>query len=263
MALLKIIVRESHLDTNATTNQIRTKLSNLDQYVMTIDSDIGKFNDHVKSLVQALAARNQTTTDILINLFKGYGAVSDVEFRGWLTRKQELHEEGTEITPDELMLAAKNKYDTMVERGSWNAPTAEEKIVALEAKLDSTVVKTLNKKVPFELGKKKQDSKSNDKFRKKTDKSSGDHPKTWLKPKTGEKKKAMYKGHEWYWCGADTGGKCEKWRAHKPKECKGKAAQTPRKRDAKSTENEDKFKKEYQLAKKLEIAKAYVAKIER
>jgi hypothetical protein len=38
----------------------------------------------------------------------------------------------------------------------------EEKIVALEAKLDSTV-KTLNKKVSFELGKKKGDNKSNDK----------------------------------------------------------------------------------------------------
>jgi hypothetical protein len=36
------------------------------------------------------------------------------------------------------MLAAKNKYDSMVEKGTWNAPTAEEKIVALEAKLETT-----------------------------------------------------------------------------------------------------------------------------
>ncbi|KAI2507909.1 hypothetical protein MHU86_6567 [Fragilaria crotonensis] len=49
------------------------------------------------------------------------------------------------MTPDELMLAAKNKYDSMVEKGTWNAPTAEEKIVALEAKLETTV-KNLNKK---------------------------------------------------------------------------------------------------------------------
>jgi hypothetical protein len=262
MALLKVIVRESHLDTNATTNQIRTKLSNLDQYILTIDGDIGKFNDHVKSLVQALAARNQTTTDLLINLFKGYGAVSDVEFRGWLTRKQELHEEGTEITPDELMMAAKNKYDTMVERGTWNAPTAEEKIVALEAKLDSTV-KTLNKKVSFELGKKKGDKKSNDKNSKKKSDKPGDHPKTWPKPKAGEKKKATFKGFEWYWCGKDTGGKCEKWRAHKPKECKGVAAATGGKRGAESSEGGDKSKKKERLAKKLKIAKAYVAKMEK
>jgi hypothetical protein len=44
------------------------------------------------------------------------------------------------------MIAAKNKFDTMVEKGTWNAPTAEEKIVALEAKFNSTM-KLLNKKV--------------------------------------------------------------------------------------------------------------------
>jgi len=257
MALLKVIVRESHLDTNATTHQIRTKLSNLDQYIMTVDSDVGKFNDHVKSLVQALAARNQTTSDLLINLFKGYGAVSDVEFRGWLVRKQELHDEGTEITPDELMLAAKNKYDTMLERGTWNSPSPEEKIVALEAKLDSNF-KSLTKKVSFELGKKKKGEKKSDKNDK-----SGDHPKTWSKPKAGEKKKVTFKGHEWYWCGKDTGGKCEKWRAHKPKDCKGvAAAKTNGKRTAESTSGSGKSKKE-KLAKKLKIAKAYVAKMEK
>ena len=52
VAFLKIIIRESHLDTNATTNQIRTKLSNLDSYILTVDSDIGKFNQYVKLLIQ-------------------------------------------------------------------------------------------------------------------------------------------------------------------------------------------------------------------
>jgi hypothetical protein len=89
VALLKVIVRESHLDTNATTNQIRTKLSNLDQYITTVDSDIGKFNQHVKLLIQSLNARNQTTSDLLINLFKGYVGCSDEVFRAWLARKQE------------------------------------------------------------------------------------------------------------------------------------------------------------------------------
>ena len=58
------------------------------------------------------------------------------------------------MTPDNLMMAAKNKYDSMMEKGIWNAPAAEEKIVALEAKLDSTV-KNLNKKVATEWGKNK------------------------------------------------------------------------------------------------------------
>ena len=55
----------------------------------------------------------------------------------WLQRKSESHDEGeNELTPDSLMLAAKNKYDIMVERGTWNSPTNEEKFVdLLEAKL--------------------------------------------------------------------------------------------------------------------------------
>jgi len=262
VALLKVIIRESHLDTNATTNQIRTKLSSLDQYITTIDSDIGRFNQYVKLLLQSLTARNQSTSDLLINLFKGYGAVSDEVFRAWLGRKQDDHEEGEEITPDELMLAAKNKYDTMVEKGTWNAPTAEEKIVALEAKLETTV-KNLNKKVSFELGKKTGGKKAGDKSRNKKEnaKTSDGHPKTWSPPKSGDKKEMEYKGHTWYWCGKDTGGKCEKWRAHKPKECKGAAQTVGNKRDF--SESGNKNNKKAQFAKKLKIAKAYVARIEK
>ena len=257
VALLKIIIRESHLDTNATTNQIRTKLSNLDSYILTVDSDIGKFNQYAKLLIQSLTARNQKTSDLLINLFKGYGAVSDEVFRAWLMRKQDDHEEGEEMTPDELMIAAKNKYDTMVEKGTWNAPTAEEKIVALEAKFNSTM-KSLNKKVTFESSKKKQGSKSGgDKLNSK--KKEGDHPKKWKAPKQGEKKEVEFKGHTWYWCGKDTGGKCEKWRAHKPKECKGLGADAcgdKRKRDSTGSD------KKKSIEKKLKVAKAYIAKME-
>jgi hypothetical protein len=262
VALLKIIIRESHLDTNATTNQIRTKLSNLDAYILTVDSDIGRFNQYVKLLIQSLTARNQTTSDLLINLFKGYGAVSDEVFRAWLLRKQDDHEEGEEVTPDELMLAAKNKFDTMKEKGIWNAPTAEEKIIALEAKFDSTV-KSLNKKVSFDRkgkgggGGKKNTDKSGGK-RDGDSKKDGDHPKKWHAPKSGDKKEAMYKGHMWHWCGKDTGGKCEKWRAHKPKDCKG-IADTDTKRERESNKKGDKK----HLAKKLKVAKAYIARIEK
>jgi hypothetical protein len=58
------------------------------------------------------------TSDLLINLFKGYGAVSNEVFPAWLLRKQDHHKEGEEMTPDDLMIAAKNKYNSMMERGS-------------------------------------------------------------------------------------------------------------------------------------------------
>ena len=166
------------------------------------------------------------------------------------------------MTPDELMLAAKNKFDTMKEKGIWNAPTAEEKIIALEAKFDSTV-KSLNKKVSFERkkgsgsGKNKTTEKSGGKKDGKS-KKDGDHPKKWQAPKSGDKKEAVYKGHIWYWCGKETGGKCEKWRAHKPKEYKG-IAESGTKRDGETSKKGDKK----HLAKKLKVAKAYIARIEK
>ena len=42
--LLKIIVHESHLNTNVTSSSIRKKLTNMDRYLPTIDQDITKFN---------------------------------------------------------------------------------------------------------------------------------------------------------------------------------------------------------------------------
>ena len=252
--LLKIIIRESHLDTNATTNQI---LSNLDNYILTVDSDIGKFNQYVKLLIQSLTARNQKTSDLLINLFKGYCAVSDEVFRAWLVRKQDNHEEGEELTPDDLMIAVKTKFDTMVEKGTWNAPTAEEKIVALEAKFKSTM-KLLNKKVTFESSKKKAAKSGGGKHG--STKNDADHPKKWKAPKQGDKKEVEFKGHTWYWCGKDTGRKCEKWRAHKPKECKGlatmEAAGDKRKKDS------TRLGKKKSIEKKHKIAKAYIARME-
>jgi hypothetical protein len=45
--LLMVVIRESHLDSNATTKFIRESLSSLDTYMTKIDSDIEKFNDYV------------------------------------------------------------------------------------------------------------------------------------------------------------------------------------------------------------------------
>jgi len=259
VALLKIIIRESHLDTNATTNQIRTKLSSLDTYILTIDSDIGKFNQYVKLLIQSLTARNQTTSDLLINLFKAYGAVSDEVFRTWLTHKQDEHDEGNEITPDGLMMAAKNKYDAMIEKGTWNAPTKEEKLVALEAKLESGI-KSLKKELKAKRGGTQHIAAKSPKTGPKREERKDNHPKNWKPPKSTDRKEISYKGHTWYWCGKDTGGKCEKWRAHNPKDCKWteKAPDA----DNEKTKRKGSTQTSNRLEKKLKIARAYVAKLE-
>ena len=86
--MLKIIIRESHLDTNATTTTIRNKLSSLDVHIPTIGYDITKFNGYVKMLIDSLHARGEVTHDLLPNLFKGYKAVSDKKFLNYVSHKE-------------------------------------------------------------------------------------------------------------------------------------------------------------------------------
>ena len=65
--LLKVIIRESHLDSNAPTIVIRRHLSSLDTYINTIGCDITRFNVYVQNLLEGLASRWETTNDLLSN----------------------------------------------------------------------------------------------------------------------------------------------------------------------------------------------------
>ncbi|KAI2500894.1 hypothetical protein MHU86_13555 [Fragilaria crotonensis] len=117
-------------------------------------------------------------------------------------------------------------------------------------------MKSLNKKVSFKSSKKKAAESGSDKQSSK--KKDGDHPKKWKAPKQGDKKEVDFKGHTWYWCGKDTSGKCEKWRAQKLKECKGLAADAAGEKRKRESTGSD--KKNKAIEKKLKVAKAYIAK---
>eukprot|EP00978_Attheya_sp_CCMP212_P011285 scaffold27746_cov71-Attheya_sp.AAC.2 len=149
--LLKVIIRirESHLDMNATASSICTKLlSELVVYLPTIASDITKFNQDVKLLLEAMHARGKKTEDLLTNLFKGYLAALDKVFVKYILHKQEECKEGTFIIePYTLMCLADVKFKTLKQKGSWNPPTPEEeKILALQSKVKS--LKKTYKKPP-------------------------------------------------------------------------------------------------------------------
>lgn len=154
----------------------------------------------------------------------------------------------------------------MVEKKTWDKPTHNEKIVALQA-----MVKAVDKKVANEFKKGKAShtrSKTaiSDRPKKRKGKSDArdNHPSNWPPPKTGKKKENMFKKYKWYWCGKETGGHCELWRAHKPEDCRGgtkKSEGTSNKKKRDSPEDQKKWK-DQNAAKKLKIAKAYVAKME-
>ena len=67
--LLKVLIRESYIDTNATVKFIRENLSSLDVYMVKVDSDVEKFNQYVYSNLLKLKAHGQTTMDLMSNLF--------------------------------------------------------------------------------------------------------------------------------------------------------------------------------------------------
>ena len=135
--LLKIIIRESHLDTNATTNLIRTQLSNLDEYITTIGCDIIKFNEHVKRLLEQLNAHGGETQDLLTNLFKAYISIKDACFMDYVNEKLSRYEEGEPMEADQLMTLTANKYKNMMIQNQWEAPSPHDTTIqALESKVE-------------------------------------------------------------------------------------------------------------------------------
>ena len=213
--LLKVIIRESHIDTNATISHIRTQLSSLDTYLPTIGHDIGKLNDYVTSLHDALLAGGEVSNDLLINLFKGYKASSDRRFVAYIEKKEEDYEDGsTAISPHQLMTLAKNRYEVLVEKGLWNAPSAEEeKIMALEA----TIKKLQGARGANRNTKKQSPQNTNKKNEKKRSSNKSDDLPSWVfeKLKPGESKTKTVNGKKWYFC--DHHGR---WTRHTTEKCK-------------------------------------------
>jgi hypothetical protein len=108
----------------------------LDSYILTIGADITKFNGYVKLLIDSLAARGETTTNLLMNLFKGYLVVNDKTFIAYIGRKQENYEEGDNIATKYLMTMVDNRFNLLKEDNRWNAPSEdEEKILAMHAEI--------------------------------------------------------------------------------------------------------------------------------
>jgi hypothetical protein len=257
--LLKIIVRESHLDTNATSSSIRTKLTDLDRYLPTIGHDIVKFNTYVKLLIDGLKSRGKKTQDLLVNLFKGYMICNDKEFVGYIKRKQDQYEEGEQIDPGSLMKKPADKYKTLLQKGTWHAPDAnEQKILALQSEIK-------------ELKRKGGKGKSNDKPSARPDRNQNKKPQWFFKrPKSTElKKPKKWKDVNWYCCHKDTGGKCDGiWRQHKPSECKGKqfrcseSASKSKSDKDKNKDNNNNKKRKLQLDQALQANQATVERDE-
>jgi hypothetical protein len=105
--------------------------------MIELDSDVKAFNFYVKAQIKSLSARGETSSDLLINLFKGYKAANDVEFLDFLRRKETSYKEGEDIDAKNLMADALIKFKARKLVGKWSAPTKEQgQILALTARLE-------------------------------------------------------------------------------------------------------------------------------
>ena len=137
VVLLKIIIRESHIDTNAITRHIREKVSELNKYLETVRHNVVKFNDHAKDLMNSLRTRGESFMDLVSNLFKAYKSLPDNNFRRYIAAKEDDYNEEHDMTPEQLMQRVSNKYGTLLEDKVWNAPSQDEKkILALDARIE-------------------------------------------------------------------------------------------------------------------------------
>ena len=116
--------------------------------MITIGSDIGKFNFHVQTLMESLTSRGETSTDLLTNLFKGYAKCSDKMFVAYMAPKQEDCEDGKDTMPEQTMQTADNRFKNQKLKNKWNVPSVEEeKILALQAEVKAMKRATKDSKI--------------------------------------------------------------------------------------------------------------------
>jgi hypothetical protein len=135
----------------------------------------------------------------------------------YIKKKEDFYEEGGDVTYEQLMDWALNKFRARVESEQWcQRTTEEETIIALQAQVKKLLssAKADKKHKGGKEGKSK--GKSNGKV--KTSDKKGSSSNEWKKvaPKEGEPTTKHEVGKEWHWC-----SKHKAWTKHKESECKG------------------------------------------
>ena len=221
----KVIVGLAHIDTRATVMVIRTRLSSLDTKLVELQDNIIELNQFVKTQTDGLEARGETTEDLLVNLFKAYKACGDEEFLSWTKKKEDDYNEGTNITPEQLMVLADNKFKTLTESGAWMQKSrAQKRIVALAAQVQTlergTQAKKPEPKKPWTGNKAKTPYKGKGKPNANKDKGWA-----WMTtaPAAGQPKEKDMAGKHYRWCTYhNENGSGGKWVQHALADCKVK-----------------------------------------
>ena len=137
---LKALMIKFYVETKATNFHLRQKFQHLSLAMIELKYDVPAFNDYVVSIIHDLAKGGQTCNDLdlLIYIFDSYLKVKDKEFHGFIQRKKEAYNDGTEdITVETLMDFALVKYNQLEQSKKLNPKALEqEQLFALMAQLN-------------------------------------------------------------------------------------------------------------------------------
>ena len=115
--LVRLLIQEARMDTNATIKRITSQISALPNYMQQVKSDVSKFNLHVEDLVAQLAARELVSNELLINLFKAYQTCEDEVIKRYIEAKENQYDNGMPMIASALMNVALTKYQTRLDNG--------------------------------------------------------------------------------------------------------------------------------------------------
>ena len=216
---IKVIIRNTTVDTRSTVFHIRENLNRLEAKILEVSYDIEAFNLYVTAQVEQLAARGESSSDLLINVFAAYLAVPDKKFVEYIEKQKDKFDEGEEITYKKLMQVALIKFKDRKRSDKWQAPSAEEEqIIALTAQIgDLKKAKSANTdaKMKNAGGKNKgADAKKQAKSAKMSER----YAWKLLPPTSGEAKTKEVDGKTYHFCMNHNDGQGA-WVIHHPDKC--------------------------------------------
>jgi hypothetical protein len=216
---LKVIIRNTTVDTRSTVFHIRENLNHLEGKMLEVSYDIEAFNIYVTGQVEQLAARGESSSDLLINLFAAFMVVPDKKFVEYIEKQKDKFDEGEDVTTKKLMQVALTKYKDRKRSDTWQAPSAEaEQIMALTAQigeLQKAKASTPVDKSKREGGAKKE---SDGKKRTRADKYAKKYAWKLVAPATGEPTTKVVENKTYHFCphhNNDLGA----WVIHLPSKC--------------------------------------------
>ena len=217
---LKLLIQKASVDTRSTLALLCRNMNTLDIQIGKLGFNIKKFHDYVKTQIRGLASQGaiMDAGNVMTNLQLANMTVPDQTFKNYMTRLQDDYNDNRrDFTVDSLMEAAVNKYKTIVESGQWQAHSPEEeKIIALQAKVDKWEKKSPPKKSE---PKKKRGKDKDGKLK------SGDDKKWAWKLNTlmaNAPQTKQFESETYHWC-----PKHVAWTLHSPADCR--KGETPNK----------------------------------